>query len=291
VLRTRVSHRNSIPSVTKEGLRLKGWQRIRLARTDLTDYVIHFTKLRSDVFNKKTPEGRPFLAHPFDVFCEILDDGFIRPTFAPIRSLTAGTTSNTVRGPVPAVCLTEQPLSAVLVTQKCAGGRYSGFGVAYHKYALFCEGGRPVIYGSKPLLGKRIQSGDVDYEDGKEIFAGGLPKELQYLFVQYKPTIEFFDDHPIDFTWEREWRITCRNGGLPVHLDRNANLFKSDAPAGALVVERDEQVSAVRDRLAKIAEQGKKWATQLTRIVSLETSARMLAAGDSRYSRIETWPE
>jgi hypothetical protein len=262
---------------------MKDWQRIRAARSDLTDYVIHFTKFRSDLERKRTPEGRPFLAPPFDVFCEILNDGFICPTFAPIKSMTTGTTSNTVRGPDPAVCLTEQPLSAVLSTRQCAGGRYSGFGIAYHKYALFETGGRPVFYGSKSLLGTRIQQGEPDYEDGKDIFQGGLPKESQYLFVQYKPTIDYFDDYPVDWTWKREWRV--KSSALPVFLADYAHLFKAERPVGALIVERDEHLEKVQALLRAKAKTGASWAAKLTRIVSEEKRGcrlRLAIATDQR---------
>jgi hypothetical protein len=62
---------------------MKDWQRIRLARTDLTDYVIHFTKLRG-FFYANWPDRPAGFAKPLDVFLEILDEGFIRPTFVEI---------------------------------------------------------------------------------------------------------------------------------------------------------------------------------------------------------------
>jgi hypothetical protein len=249
---------------------MKDWQRIRLARTDITDYVIHFTKYRFSQSAKW--QDRQGSASERHVFKEILDDGIIRPTFAPIRSKVAGTTSNTVRGPDPAVCLTEQPLSAVLVTRKCASSRYSAFGIAYHKYALFQMGGRPVIYGPDAILGNRIEKHDPDYEQGKEIYAGGLPKDLQYLFVRYKPTIG--DGYPIDFTWEREWRIKCHDG-LPVYLQNWEAGYTAETPVCALVVQKDEDAAKVRKYLEARAVEGVARAGKLKRIVSLETAARM----------------
>jgi hypothetical protein len=268
---------------------MRDWQRIRQERTDLTDYVIHFTKVRGYFDTKWTDRG-PGFASPEQVFMEILEDGYVRPTFAPIKSKTVGGVSNTVRGPDPAVCLTEQPLSAVLVTRRCAGSRYSGFGIAYHKYAIFNAGGRPVLYGSKSMLGERIKPDEPGYQEGKEIYSGGLPADLQYLWVRYEPTVGEWETYPIDFTWEREWRIKRGEPGLPVYLDFCAGLFKPDLPVGALVVEKDEQAKKVEDFLANKAAQGVVWAGKLTRIISLETVARMLEAGDDRYARIETWP-
>ena len=269
---------------------MRDWQRIRLARTDITDYVIHFTKHRS-LCDTKWPDRGPAFADAEQVFLEILGNGFIRPTFAPIKSKTAGTTSNTVRGPHPAVCLTEQPLSAVLATRRYAGTRYSGFGIAYHKCALFHAGGRPVLYGSKPVLGKPIKRNEPGYEEGKDICTGGLPADLQYLRVRYDPTVGDSGKYPIDFTWEREWRVKCTGRGLPVYLDQYSGVFNPNTPICALVVEKDDQVRKACGFLQDKAARGVPWAAKLTCIVSLETVATMLGAGDERYARIETWPE
>ena len=115
---------------------MKDWERIRDARDDLTDYVIHFTK---NVFRPVSQPARFTLA-------AILACGYIRPTFAPRPSRHINTPSPTIKGPCPAVCLTEQPIAAVL---KMPGKRYSGYGIAYHKVPLYLAGGRPVLYGSK----------------------------------------------------------------------------------------------------------------------------------------------
>lgn len=268
---------------------MKDWQRIRLARTDLTDYVIHFTKTR---FGDSNWEGRPKgFTKADDVFWEILNDGFIRPTFAKVQSKTYGGVSVTVRGPDPAVCLTEQPLSAVLITRANAGGRYSGFGIAYHKYVLFSSGGRPVFYGSKAMLGTLLKTGEEGYEEGKEIYKDGLPPSQQYLFVRYKPTVGNWDEYPIDFTWEREWRIKCSPPGLPVAVSNYEGVFNKETPIGALIVEKDDQVEHVRTLLKQKAAEGHRWATLLRVIVSLETVATKLKEGDARYARIETLPE
>lgn len=265
------------------------WQRIRRERTDLTDYVIHFTKMRLD---EPAWEARPCIALEFDVFLEILNDGYIMPTFASRRSKVSGTTCNTVRGPEPAVCLTEQPLSDVLLSRKCSGNRYSGLGIAYHKYALYSEGGRPVIYGDKSMLGRAVRQGEPGFQAGKDIYMGGLPPDLQYLWVQYKPTVGTHAyDYPIDFTWEREWRIKPKLAGLPIYLHGSAGLFPPDLAVGALVVESDSQVAFVRELLQAKAASGCSWARKLTKIVSLQTADRMLKEGDARFARIETWPD
>lgn len=259
---------------------MKDWQKIRQARTDITDYIIHFTKQR--------PDMQGYLSAK-QVFYEIINDGFIRPSFAPIKSMRANTISRTVRGPDPAVCLTEQPLSAVIATRGC-NNRYSGFGIAYHKYALFTSGGRPVLYGSEDILGRKLKSNDPGYQEGKDIYEQGLSAEHQYLWVRYQPEIES-DNYPVDFTWEREWRYKCiGNRPLPLFLDL-FYYYHQKIPMSALVVERDEHIHELREYLAGKADQGSKWAAKLTKIVSLETVERMLEMGDEKYERIETYPD
>ena len=158
---------------------MKNWERIRNERLDLTDYVIHFTRDRIEP--KRFRNAR-------EVLIEILESGHIRPTFAPMRHRYTSTPRATVKGPFPAVCLTEQPLSAVLTSNRIHG-RYSGYGIAYHKVHLYWAGGGPVLYGSDSLLGRRLRENDVGYEEGKDKFVGGLPDSLQYLWANYAPAL------------------------------------------------------------------------------------------------------
>jgi hypothetical protein len=118
-------------------LDMKDWQAIRVARYDLTDYVVHLTKNQRQPFLKASK-----------VLKQILVTGFIKPTFAKMRSLNRSEELPTIKGPDPAVCLTEQPLWSLLKTLPIIGSRYSGFGVAYHKVKLHAAGGRPVLYGT-----------------------------------------------------------------------------------------------------------------------------------------------
>jgi hypothetical protein len=153
-----------------ERTRLKNWQRIRLARPDITDYVIHFTRMRA--VSGKRPNlfpDRPVLAQPFDVFTEILNDGYIKPSFRKTETKTAGGYSITVRGPDPAVCLTEQPIWAVLATRQIHH-RYSEFGIAYHKYALAHQGGVPVIYSDKAIMGRLLRPDESGYAEDRQIY-------------------------------------------------------------------------------------------------------------------------
>jgi hypothetical protein len=44
-----------------------------------------------------------------------------------------------------------------------------------------------VIYSDVSILGTRIEQSEPAYADGKDIYSGGLPKDLQHVFVQYRP--------------------------------------------------------------------------------------------------------
>lgn len=95
-----------------------------------------------------------------------------------------------IRGGYRCVCFTEAPLPAL------AGGfvnansfsRYSPFGLMFDKTWVYAHGGRPVIY--QP---------DGDFN--------ALPEGMRWRHVRYDP----LGTPPIDFTWEREWRIPVDN--------------------------------------------------------------------------------
>lgn len=255
---------------------MRDWERIRKEREDVTDYVIHFT--RSSFGPTEYYLARNRLA-------KILCDGYIKPTFAPMKSRYRSTLQPTIKGADPAVCLTEQPLWAVVDTPH---RKYSGYGIAYHKVPLFESGGRPVLYASDAELGRRLREGEEGWQKDKEIHAGGLPGELQYLWVRYAPIIPGWGDvYPVDFTWEREWRIKPVAPGLPIVLatDRYSSTRR------AILVERNDDVPPFRRLLDKLAAAGHTWAKRVDLIVSLETARDRLYKGDRRYGRIETWPD
>jgi hypothetical protein len=250
---------------------MRDWEQIRADRDDLTDYVIHFTKNRFKV---------PKFALARNVLVEILKSGFIQPSFAMLPSRHSRTEKPTVKGPYPVVCLTEQPISAVLKTNN---SRYSNYGIAYHKVPLYDAGGRPVLYGTERELGKKIQN----CPEGVEIYEGGLPPELQYLWVRYHPLmVGDRNDYPVDFTWEREWRIKPPVNGLPILLATD----RLRPPTGVIIVQRDDDLVPFSEGIASLVENGHKWPIHLRRIISLETAARKLDQEDMRYARIETWP-
>jgi hypothetical protein len=249
------SHQGPMPELrdTARTDVMRQWEAIRAARDDLTDFVVHFTRW-------EYADGQMYQAK--DKLIAILRSGAIQPTFAPMSNRRSTTAKPTIQGPDPVVCLTEQPLSAFLNTPQT---RYSHYGIAYHKVALFNAGGRPVLYGSE-----------------NELYA--LPDSLKYLWVRYEPVFPHRgNDHPVDFTWEREWRF---KGALPVLLDTDLR-----TPTGVIVVEKDADIADINAVREQLAAAGNEWARYLTRVISLETAKRNIAQGDSRYRRIETWPD
>ena len=102
------------------------------------------------------------------------------------RVLLGGT--GFIRGDHRCVCFCETPLShlaAVLANRPESGFRYRAFGLMFKKEFIYNQTGRPVIYGHYD-----------EYE--------ALPDPFKYRHVRYEPTAL---PHPIDYTWEREWRL------------------------------------------------------------------------------------
>lgn len=93
-----------------------------------------------------------------------------------------------IRKSVPCVCFTEAPLSALreAFSNSETFTRYRPFGLMFDKAWIFEKGGRPVIY-----------QADDEYEL--------LDKKIRWRHVLYDPISKY----PVDFTWEREWRIPC----------------------------------------------------------------------------------
>ena len=176
---------------------MKDWEKIRKARTDITDYVIHWVKRRYERGNNKT----------FVTLLEIIECGYLKPSFALRSSIYDGSKRPTVKGPYPAVSFTEQSFENFLKSCEILPSRYSPYGIALYKRALYQYGGRPVIYETEDILGQRLRPNEPRYEEDKEIYKNGLPKDYQYLWVRYEP-IPNTDGYVVDWTHEREWR--CR---------------------------------------------------------------------------------
>lgn len=93
-----------------------------------------------------------------------------------------------IRGGYRCVCFTEAPLPVVVngLVNTNSFSRYAPFGLMFSKRWLYERGGRPVIY-----------QADAEYHL--------LPEEARWRHVRYEPS----SVPPIDFTWEREWRLQC----------------------------------------------------------------------------------
>jgi hypothetical protein len=103
-----------------------------------------------------------------------------------------------IRGGYRCVCFTEAPQT--LFHQVL--GRYRPFGLRLCKKWLFSQGGRPVIY-----------QADEEFEQ--------LPDSHRWRHVRYEPARQ----PPIDFSWEREWRV--RTDALPL-LPQQASIIVPD---------------------------------------------------------------
>ena len=111
----------------------------------------------------------------FNVLCQIL------------RKKVLLGSNQYIKGKYNCICFTEtsiECLSRYGFVNKQGYSRYRPFGIIVKKDWLFGKGGRPVIY----------QPEDKFYL---------LPEEQRWRHVTYDPTAK----PPVDFSWEREWRI------------------------------------------------------------------------------------
>lgn len=244
------------------------WERIRAERSDLTDWVIHYTK----------PIVRPEpTTSAFDVLKKILADGFLIPSFGTRQRVSVGDIQRTIRGLRPAVCFTEQTLGAFATSCQVLPGRYSGYGVAFHKWPLFEYAGRPVIYGDEGLLAR-------------------LSDDDKFLWVRLQPVPHPAFGSPVDWTHEREWRVPERN--IPLLLPRVFVIDTYVEYFAVIIVPTDTEAWALRAWIASLPtiQDGDEVLTRVRaqlsalKIVSLEEVRFKLQQGDSRWNKIETLP-
>lgn len=133
--------------------------------------------------NSNRPDLSPHLIHftkaagsldAFEMLLKIIGEKTLRGS------------SGFVKGGATCISFTDAPFE--ILTEGLANPygetRYSGFGLRFHKARIFQLGGRPVIY--QP---------DHEYHM--------LPPALRWRHVRFEPLTE----PPIDWTWEREWRL------------------------------------------------------------------------------------
>lgn len=130
-------------------------------RSDISDYLIHFTK------------------------GDDIDDAFNNLRNI-VQQARIGGSSNKIRGGYNCVCFSEAPLSSLTsgLINPDFYSPYSPFGILTTKQVVFDGGGRPVIYQTEE-----------EYDP--------LDEEHRWRHVLY----DLHRVPPIDFTWEREWRI------------------------------------------------------------------------------------
>ena len=204
----------------------KDWERIKQARLDLTDYLVHWTQ-------------------SFEKLKSIIECGFLLPSFAPKSSATViRGKKNTIQGSRPAVCFTEQPLAAFIKSWRTLD-RYHPYGVAVRKDRLYKYGGRPVVYGDETFLNR-------------------LHDEDKYLWVRYDPIPNAsFGDYPIDWTHEREWRTrvfqcnyekigTTPAEGVPLILPPEYESQKTRLILPWILVRKEEEVRELKAWMATV---------------------------------------
>lgn len=258
------------------------WLAIRQGRSDLTDYLIHWTR-------EQTIDNERLSA--FDMLKLIVKCGFLKPSFAPRLRATIGGEVNTIKGPYPAVCFTEQPLDAFLKSCDILPSRYQPYAIAMRKEQLFIYGGRPVIYGDELLLNT-------------------LAEEYKYLWVRFNPLRAYeLGGYPVDWTHEREWRsrvnryhyldlASTPGEGVPLLLPPD-----SGSPNPALVlpwflVKENHEVEELEQWIARLPSYSgsNRWLQKYFEvlpkvpIVPLDKVRQRLNQEDMRWTRLDTLP-
>ncbi len=259
------------------------WLKIKQARFDVTDYLIHWTRWSPNA------DGSPVKA--FDVLKAIIQCGYLKPSFAPKNRVTVGGRENTIKGPNPAVCFTEQPLKSFIESCHALSDRYQPYAVAVRKDRLFKYGGRPVIYGDEDLLNK-------------------LPAEYKYLWVRYNPIPNVqLGGYPVDWTHEREWRaraVAYSYGSVGISSEEEVPLLlppqiRVPRPLWYLpwiIVNKKSEVEAFREFITNLPPYSgsnkllKLYFENLVKvpILPLDEVETHLDEQDSRWFRLDTLP-
>ncbi len=260
-------------------------------RRDMTEWLIHFTR-SSDC------------GSPRDVLLRILTEGALRPGFACRGDLSRPT----VYGPVPAVCLTEQPIGAFIEYLRARNqpASMAGYGLLIHKHDVYVAGGMPAIYGLRNTV--EVQVGEPGYELNKRILRSEyLPPEEQYRYLALAPTRT---PYPLDWTHEREWRWPSSSSHAEDQVFHLSGQYRTDRGTfeGRVhaLVDTDEDVGWLQQSMRHAYDQdevGKlRWGwpwdyssvwrdhLQKVSILSLATARRELAADNSAFYRFEEWP-
>jgi len=256
---------------------------IKANRQDITDWVIHWTH-RQYIGKKAQPS--------WEILKEILKCGYLKPSKAPrpVDTLMGWENFNTIRGNSPAVCFSEQPLSAFIASFLNDSSRYPGSAIAFEKQHLFQYGGRPAIYGDEDLL-NRLH--DID----------------KHLWVKYSPLSESSRNYSVDWTHEREWRARVNvcvfpgfgptpEEGVPLVLPPINIDGKSLISLPQILVINSSLAEDLRRWLKAIPEyKGTNYYIKYLhehynelKIIPLDIVYDKMKDGDERWSRLETIP-
>lgn len=191
---------------------MRDYDKIRAARSDFTDDLVHMTS-------------------SLQRLDEIVFMGYLKPFFG-YRERRGDdgewTQYPTVKGPYPAVCFSEMPLSQVKALDglRLKTPRYSAYGISFEKKQLAkVAAAQPVIYSDASLIGDEVAVDHPDFQEGCEVYEGALSLELQHRYVRLDLTREGAAG-PVDWTHEREWRARSADetkygfAGVPLYLGR-----------------------------------------------------------------------
>lgn len=267
------------------------YERILRSRSDMTNWLIHFTRKDSDA---GISARRRLLS--------ILEQGVLRPGWSERNG------RRTVYGQYPAVCFTEQPLSAFLayLSARTGDSMISGYGVVVHKQDMYAEGGRTVFYDSCDEL--RASDPDFVAVAGTRMVRD-LPLEKQYRYVAFNPNA----DTTIDWTHEREWRWAARglepNNPEPDEVGTfrlaGTEVARGDGMSWGrthVIVAQDADVEWLRQEVRRFVPTDvpkhdrahrSRWYRQLQErvgVISLQSVERKLSEGRMEYGRLDTWP-
>jgi len=154
----------------------------------------------------------------FETILRIVEEGVLR----------GGT--NAIRGDLPCVCFTEAPLAELAqgFIDLFGGSDYTLFGFMTDKSWIHSLGGRHVIY--QPNYERNL-----------------LDDKVKWRHVRYEPNA----DPPIDWTWQREWRL--QTAELPISPEHFALLAPdrawADRIANAIRESRYQMYSQIMDEL------------------------------------------
>lgn len=269
------------------------YEDILKARSDMTEWLVHFTRADSE----RNLSARERLRN-------ILVDGVLRPGWSERGPLNR----RTIYGGLPVVCFTEQPLAALTQTLSARNPRFvSGYGILVHKRDVFADGGRPVIYGMESV--SEAEEGDVEYKQGFRMLRGLNPLE-QFRYSVFAPS----GSPPIDWSHEREWRWpqgsnepgdpdpskvgTFRLAGSGWHASSTG---KSKGRV-AVFVESDDDIPWLVAEMKRLAAPPpterdpcpeSRWLKHIREsvgVVSLQRVRAETARHSLEYGRLETWP-